>query len=136
MRFNPLRKEIADRITGVGYGLVLSSSGTMTDDVFDYVAAVEVRTFAGQPDGLLQITTPEQLYAVFEKRGLADKSKMSLDYIYGYWLPYSGYTRARGYDFEIFDHRTRLDNPDSISFHCIPIDASPDVAGASSRPKK
>lgn len=123
-KFNPIRKEIKGRIRGTGYGLVLSPGGNMTEDKFPYVAAVEVTSAADAnqiPEGLKNFKTESQLYAVFEKRGLTDKTKMSLDYIYGYWLPQSGYVRTMGFDIGVYDHRVRLDRPESISSYCIPI---------------
>jgi AraC family transcriptional regulator len=125
LRFNPERKNIANRVQGVGYGLVLSPGGAMFEDHFPYVASVELggKTAVDLPVDLKFVKIPSHTYATFEKRGLADKTRMSLDYIYGFWLPQSGYRRALGYDIEIFDHRLRLDQPESVSLYCIPIES-------------
>ncbi|HWU43280.1 MAG TPA: GyrI-like domain-containing protein, partial [Bdellovibrio sp.] len=124
LEFNPRRKEIADRKQGVGYGLVLSPSGSMIENIFPYVASVEINagSKASIPHGLKRYIIGEQTYACFEKRGLANRTRMSMDYIYGFWLPQSDYQRVKGYDIEIFDHRLRLDQPDSISTYCIPVE--------------
>jgi AraC family transcriptional regulator len=123
LRFNPRRKEITQRKQGVAYGLVLSPSGSMIEDTLPYVASVEVESNpAAIPEGFELVEIKPQLYATFEKKGLADKTRMSMDYIYGFWLPQSDFKRAKGYDIEIFDHRLRLDQPDSVSVYCIPIE--------------
>lgn len=126
LRFNPRRAEISDRVRGVGFGLVLSPSGSMIEDQFPYVASVEVsaNVSASIPVKMKKIELPPQRYAIFEKRGLADKTRMSMDYIYGFWLPQSGFRRATGYDIEIYDHRLRLDQEDSVSLYCLPVQPS------------
>jgi len=123
LNFNPRRKEILNRKQGIGYGLITSLSQDMIDDTLSYMASVEINPNENPPAPLemKRVDLGPQLYATFEKRGLADKTRMSLDYIYGFWLPQSGFERTQGYDLEIFDSRLRLDQPDSLSIYCIPV---------------
>ena len=123
MQFNPRRKEIKGRHRKIAYGLILNASEQMLDDELSYAAAVEVdQTSESElPAMMKSYQLSPQTYACFEKQGLADKTKLSIDYIYGFWLPQSPYRRANGIDVEIFDHRTRLDRADSTSTYCVPV---------------
>jgi AraC family transcriptional regulator len=123
LNFNPRRKEVSHRKKGKGYALVRSPSGMMIEDTLPYVASVEIDLKSPEPlpPGMKRFDMNQQLYACFETHGVADTTRMSLDYIYGFWLPQSGYKRATGFDMKIFDFRMRLDRPDSISTYCIPV---------------
>ncbi|HEY8271979.1 MAG TPA: GyrI-like domain-containing protein [Pseudobdellovibrionaceae bacterium] len=104
------------------YGVAISSSQDMFEEELKYFAGIPVPAEREIPKEFVPLHMDEQLYAVFENKGLADKSQLTIDYIYGVWLPESGYQRARGFDFEIFDHRYSLDSSDSLSQYCIPIE--------------
>jgi AraC family transcriptional regulator len=123
LNFNPRRKEILQRKTGKGYALVRSPSGMMIEDTLSYVASVEIELDSTEtlPLDMKRFEMNQQLYACFETQGVADTTRMSLDYIYGLWLPQSDYKRATGFDMKIFDFRMRLDRPDSVSTYCIPV---------------
>lgn len=108
------------------YGVAISSGMEMKERELEYIAAVPVThlNVQGHKDFDFMVLPPG-LYAKFEKKGLADKMESILDYIYGIWLSTSDYQRRLGYDFEFFDHRYSLDNPDSISYFLVPVEPKP-----------
>lgn len=122
MEFDQLKRKFSMDMDAFNYGVAISTSENMFEEELTYFAAVPSPADGVIPSGMLSLTIKQQLYAVFENQGLADKSQATIDYIYGIWLPESGYQRAKGYDFEIFDHRYSLKNPLSISRYCLPIE--------------
>ena len=76
---------------------------------FLYMAAVEVDSLEAVPDGMVAKTLPAQRYAVFTHKlrssDIAADIKPTLQYIWGTWLPQSGYRRAGTPDFELYDDR-------------------------------
>ncbi len=89
--------------------------------VWDYLAGYEVSPDAPVPSGLTRKQIPAQTYAVF-KTTLPEISK-TMDAIYQGWMPASGYRRADGPEFELYDQD--FDPPaGKLGFYVyIPIDA-------------
>lgn len=105
------------------YGVAISSGMEMKERELEYMAAIPVTTVStADYKDYESLLLPSGLYAKFEKKGLADKMESLIDYIYGIWLTTSEYQRRPGYDFEFFDQRYNLNNPDSISYFLIPIE--------------
>jgi AraC family transcriptional regulator len=119
--FLPRKKEIRNQLGKEFYGLALSSELELRERRLSYLAGVET--------GDLQQSVPDfeyarilgGTYACFENRGLAQQRSSLIDFIYGIWLPESPYQRGLDYDFEVFDKRYSLGNPDSISMLYIPL---------------
>ncbi len=118
-QFNPRRKEIPERMAGVGYGIAVSEN--MLDDTMLYLAAVEVSEPKFIPEGMRVLKIEPQMYAQFENINHNKRSHSTIDYIYGMWLSSSEFKRAPGYDYEIFDQRFDPKDPKSISTYCLPI---------------
>ena len=116
------KKLISDQIGKEIYGVALSDEKQLREKKLSYLASVETANLNQQVLDFEYLNIPQGLYAKFENKGSAQKSSTLMDYVYGIWMPQSDYRRARGYDFEIFDHRFAYNNPDSISFLCIPIE--------------
>lgn len=105
------------------YGVALCESERLFENSLRYFGGIPWTTeMSNPPEGYQTCEIPEKQYAIFENIGLADKSRATIDYIYGIWLPQSGYKRSRGFDFETFDKRYQFDNPNSISNYYIPIE--------------
>jgi AraC family transcriptional regulator len=119
--FNKRRAEIQGRVRGFGYGIAISHLGRMEEDVLLYLAAAEVEGASPVPKGMMAFEFTEQTYAVFETQGSPETCNAITDYIYGIWLPQSGYIRSEGFDFEIYDNRYRLGQESSISRYFLPI---------------
>jgi AraC family transcriptional regulator len=120
--FNLTREKIAHRVPGVSYGLALAQSAKMDDEMITYLAAVEVSSLDGIAAEFTTLELPSQRYARFEVTGFQESCHVTTDYIYGIWLPESGYERAAGVDYELFDHKVYdFNNPKSISYYFLPI---------------
>lgn len=120
--FDRAKKDHSLKTSAVNYGVAISSSENMFEEDLRYFAGIPTPINKVLPPGFVSLEIEEQFYAVFENVGLADKSLATINYVYGIWLPESGYRRAKGFDFEIFDERYSLNNPASISRYCIPIE--------------
>jgi len=65
---------------------------------------------------------PEQQVAMF-KVAIIDKETVlkTIDYIYGYWLPNSPYTRGIGSDYELFEEVNGFIDLSYGSHYVLPI---------------
>lgn len=68
---------------------------------FDKWACVQVKNFDDVADGLESISIPSGLYAVFTHKGPASDAPKTFGYIFGEWLPASGYSVDERPHFEI-----------------------------------
>ena len=83
-------------------------------------AASEVTDFYNMPDGMETITLPAGLYAVFPYKGLSSDPQI-FRYIFGTWLPDSGYTLDNRPHFEKLGEKYKNEDPDSEEEIWIPI---------------
>ncbi|MCB8921496.1 MAG: AraC family transcriptional regulator [Ardenticatenaceae bacterium] len=90
-----------------------------TTGVFDYLAAFEVNSEAAAPKGMDRWDIPANEYAVFTCT--LPTIHAAFDYIYGTWLPQSGYKRAPGAEFELYDESFEVNDPDSPLYLYIPV---------------
>lgn len=120
-KFDQLKKIHNMDMNADNYGVAISASESMMEENLIYFAGIssDEKKIPGE---MVSLQINEKRYAIFENIGLAEKSLATIDFIYGTWLPDSGYKRAKGFDFEIFDHRYSLDNPHSVSRYCLPIE--------------
>lgn len=94
--FMPLRSTITNTVGSELYSIEVCSPGYF--DHFDPAAAfekwavVEVTDHNSIPEGMKALTVPEGLYAVFLHKGPASEGPKTYEYIFGEWLPKSGYT--------------------------------------------
>lgn len=85
-------------------------------------AAVEVKNFDGIPEGFQKTEIPAGKYAVFLHKGNTKMFAKTAQYIYGEWLPKSGYTLANKPHFEVLgDAYLGHENPESEEEVWIPI---------------
>ncbi|PHS15332.1 MAG: AraC family transcriptional regulator [Kangiella sp.] len=116
------QSEIANRIKNKHYSVSISPSGNFTEATVDYIAAVPVTKLSDIPEDLTSYTFPKQLVAIFDiaiiEKDTIDKT---IDYIYGYWLPNSPYTRAKGEDYESFDNFSLDGDPLNKSQYILPL---------------
>ncbi|BCN31914.1 AraC family transcriptional regulator [Anaeromicropila herbilytica] len=73
---------------------------------FSYFAGVEVKDFSDIPKGMLIKIIPNSKYAVFTHKGSLSKLKDTYNFIYGVWLPQSGYELAELDTIELYDSRS------------------------------
>jgi len=114
--------EIENRIPETFYGLTVSQSGNFVEDTLNYIAGVPVNSLSRVPSGMVSYSFPEQLVAMFEVfAGVEDTVAKTVDYIYGYWLPNSAYTRGNGNDYELFENVSSFEDPNLKSKYVIPV---------------
>ena len=105
--FGPRMGEVSHRIAGVTYGVCFPT--LLDDENFDYMAAVAVENVDTIPAGMVARTVPAHRFAVFTHKtgedSLHNDLQKSVQYIWGTWLPNSGYEHAKVPDFELYDSR-------------------------------
>jgi predicted transcriptional regulator YdeE len=105
------------RAVEIGYGVCRD----MTEDgEFEYVAGIEVVRAEDIPEGMVSCTVPLQKYAVFTCT--LPTIGAAYEYALRTWLPESGYRRACGPDYELYDESFDSQNKDSELFVYIPIE--------------
>jgi AraC family transcriptional regulator len=115
-------QEINELPPSAFYGITASPSGNFTEDELNFIAGVPTSSADNVPAGMAAHVFPRQLVAMF-KVAVIDKETVlrTIDYIYGYWLPNSPYTRGSGSDYELFEEADGFIDPGQGSYYVIPI---------------
>jgi AraC family transcriptional regulator len=124
--FMPRRKEItntrsSDLVSMQVYGSHYSFANFDPAATFEKWAAVEVADYRAIPAGMETFDLPGGLYAVFLHKGPASEGERTFRYIFGTWLPASGYTLDIRPHFEILGEKYRNNDPDSEEEVWIPV---------------
>ena len=124
-KYLPRGGEIPSRVSRSDIGVVtcLTESGEKShpNECF-YLAGAEVKSADTVPPGMMAMTIPAGQYAVFTHKGRIDKLKMTMNYIYGSWLPKSGKKLRDAPEMELYDHRFKHDSDESELDIYIPIE--------------
>jgi AraC family transcriptional regulator len=88
---------------------------------FEKWATIEVTDFTKVPEGMESFVLPGGRYAVFEHKGDASTGPTIFQYIFGKWLPASGYALDNRPHFEILGEKYKNGDPDSEEEIWIPI---------------
>ncbi|MNO18373.1 Right origin-binding protein [compost metagenome] len=97
-RFMPIPEKVSP---GMSYGI---SCDYQENGDFSFIVGEAVAENAELPDmNYVYFVIPAGNYAMFKAYGHASLTQATRDYIYGTWLPNSGYERREGPDFEITD---------------------------------
>jgi AraC family transcriptional regulator len=119
------RMEIKNAVGTDRYSLQLLPENYFTNfnpaTPFEKWAAVEVENFDAVPEGMETFTLPGGLYAVFAHKGGPAKGPEIFRYIFGEWLPKSGYTSDNRPQFELLGEKYKGDDPESEEEIWIPI---------------
>lgn len=83
----------------------LDENGIDIKRQLEYIAAVQVEDFSSVPEGMVTKAFPDQLYARFIHRGTLLRIRELYNYIFTTWMPFSGYERSGGPDFQHFGKR-------------------------------
>jgi len=124
--FMPQVKSIKNRIGTDVYSLQVypkvfgTAEFTMTTS-FEKWAAVEVDNYEVESEKFEKIHIPSGKYAVFNHKGTSAEFSKMANYIYGVWLPKSGYQLADKPHFEILGDKYILNHPKSEETVWIPI---------------
>jgi AraC family transcriptional regulator len=124
--FMPIRKEIINNLTADLYSLQVYGpsfdfSKFNPDEPFEKWAAIEVANFNTVPAGMDTFIIPGGLYAVFIHKGAASEGPRTFGYIFGSWLPTSGYSIDCRPHFEILGEKYKNEDPSSEEEIWIPI---------------
>jgi AraC family transcriptional regulator len=124
--FMPKLKTIRGRVNSDLVSLQVFSAGMDfvrfdTRKSFDKWALAEVRDFESIPEGMEKFILPGGLYAVFSYKGPVSNGPEIFRYIFGTWLPDSGYTVDDRPHFEILGERYSNVSPDSEEEIWIPV---------------
>ena len=117
-KFGPRMGEIRHVVNPkVAYGVM--DNFDMASGEFDYVAAYEVDEIADMPSGMVSMEVPAQTYAIFTCT--LPTIHATYEKINNTWLVESGYERAAGPEFELYDENFDPHDPDSEMSLCIPV---------------
>lgn len=127
-RFQSVQQDIPHKKANArGFGICEACNENtlyiMNNDVlFTEVAAVEVDSFEGLPDGLIPKEIPGGKYAVFTHKGTLRTLMQTFAYIWGTWFLTTKEELDWHEDFELYDERfLGYDHPDSEIDLYIPI---------------
>lgn len=116
--FNLRKFEVVNAVTPNNLLGLCEYMPKITDESeFVYIACIEVNGFSNIPKGMITKVIPPSKYAVFTHKGPIGWLKTTYDYIYGAWLPYSGYELAELDTIELYNSN----NPDCMIDIYIPI---------------
>jgi AraC family transcriptional regulator len=118
--FGPRMAEIKGANPAVCYGAMDNYSEATQE--FDYLAACEVKNAANVPavpDGMVSWNIPAQTYAVYPCT--LPQIGEAWTTVYQQWLPQSGYRRATGPEFELYDEQFNPQDPAAVLYLCVPI---------------
>jgi AraC family transcriptional regulator len=123
--FMPLRKVIQNVVNTDLFSLQIYPPGFF-DNInptvtFEKWAAIEVADFNNVPVDLMTLSLPGGLYAVFSYKGLPTAAAGTFQFIFGTWIPNSGYLVDNRPHFEILGEKYKTDDPDSEEEIWIPI---------------
>lgn len=122
-KFCPLSQNIQNRVDDItSYGMSYPDSAS---DNFIYMVCVEVTEKGSIPAGMVYKEIPGCKCAVFtikgEREKIIENFYFTIDYIYGQWLPYSGYELSPEIDlFEYYDERFKCKDNAQMDLY-IPI---------------
>ena len=124
--FMPRRKEITNNLTTDLFSLQQFDPDFDFENfnpaaLFEKWAAIEVADFETVPGGMDALIIPAGLYAVFIHKGDASLAPQTFGYIFGTWLPASGYAIDSRPHFEILGEKYKRDSMDSEEEVWIPI---------------
>lgn len=123
--FMQARKEIHNNTSDLLYSLQTYSPSYFTsfnpNTEFEKWAAIEVADFGNVPAGMETFELPGGLYAVFLHKGGPATGAQTFQYIFGTWLPASGYLLDNRPHFEVLGDKYRNDDPASEEEIWIPV---------------
>ena len=122
--FGPRKKEIKNTLGNDLISLAVYEPAYFADfqptKEFERWAAVEVSDYRDVPSEMETFDLHGGLYAVFDHKGKHTDDSI-FQYIYGTWLPSSGYMLDNRPHFEVLGEKYRNDDPESEEEIWIPI---------------
>lgn len=119
--FMPRRKEIKAKNTNyISLQIYGENFDFQPETQFEKWALAEVEDFSQIPDGMKTFTLQQGLYVVFHYKGLSSDTSI-FQYIYGQWLPSSGYILDNRPHFEVLGEKYKNNDPESEEEIWIPV---------------
>lgn len=124
--FMPRRKELtntvgSDLISMQVYPAEFDFAKVDINTKFTKWACAEVADFSAIPEGMTAFEIPEGLYAVFHYKGNPADGQNVFQYIFGEWLPASGYSIDQRPHFEVLGPNYKNNDPESEEEIWIPV---------------
>jgi len=124
--FAPRKKEIKNPVGADLYSMEIYPDSYFFNKfdpstIFEKWAAVAVSGFDEVPDDMETFTIPSGLYAVFTYKGKPSEAHETFRFIYGTWLPQSGYVMDDRPYFALMGEKYKGEDPDSEEEFWIPI---------------
>ena len=124
--FMPLRSTIEDRLDASFWSVEVYPGPDFFKSFdpareFEKWAAVPVGSPAFIPEDLETLLIPGGLYAVFAYKGKESEVSQMYGYIYGAWVPESGYDLDQRPHFAVMGAKYKREHPDSEEELWIPI---------------
>jgi AraC family transcriptional regulator len=120
-RVEEVRQRASDDFVSMRIYRPALTTGPTPASTFEQWAAVEVTGVGGVPGGMDAHTLAGGTYAVFTYRGPAHRFEGMARYIFGEWLPTSGYALADREHFEVMGPAYRPDDPAAEERVFIPV---------------
>jgi len=117
-----IQNPVSDELFSIQvYGADFDFSSFRPDIMFLKMAGTEVKDFDSVPESMEKFFIPAGLYAVFIHRGAASEAPVTFGYIFGEWLPLSGYRVDSRPHFEILGKKYRNNDPSSEEEVWVPV---------------
>jgi len=117
--FLPRMDEIPNAIPNIGFGLIEQTAKHA--ELLNYCSAMQVTSSAELPSDMVSLTVPAGRYALFTHVGDPMLLDDTVNYIYGTWLPHSGYEHSGDADIEIYGKGYIPDSNASIIQYAMPL---------------
>ncbi len=122
--FMPRRKDILNKLSNDMISMQVYQPNYFADfnptNAFEKWASVEVSNFDSVPVDMETFTLNGGLYAVFDYKGLSTDNSI-FQYIFGTWLPGSGYDLDERPHFEVIGDKYKNNDPTSEEEIWIPV---------------
>ena len=118
-QFMPRKKDIQNVINQECIAVQVYQDFNNLEAAFDIYACVEVSSFNTIPKGMLSLTIPQGIYAVFVHKGM--NAAATYQRIMSEWLPNSGYTIDNRPHFQVMGEKYKNGSPDSEEDFYVPI---------------
>ena len=119
------RKEIMNQVGSDLYSMQIFDPSYFKNfdpgNEFEKWAAAEVSDFGNVPETMETFTLISGMYAVFLHKGPVSTGPVTFQYIFGTWLPLSGYILDDRPQFEILGEKYKNEDPDSEEEIWIPV---------------
>jgi len=117
--FIPRMDEVPNAISKIGFGLIEQTAKNA--ELLNYYSAMQVSSTAELPSDMVSLTVSAGRYAHFTHTGNPMLLDDTVNYIYGTWLPRSGYEHSGDMDIEIYGEGYIPGSSESVIQYALPL---------------